>query len=155
LIVLFHSPAALGELEEGGDYRARFPDGRDLVDYVNQGRLGAIALRWPEAAHWLRFSCTADREVIARASDHVLLSVEVSGGELCVRGADDLFCWRRGCPDDRVVRMANGIYAVTACMALYSGSGPVRIFLHFAPTAAKPDLGYSSVPELFGEAPVH
>ena len=154
LWLLLYSPFAVKELEEGGDYRRRFPDGRDLVDYVNACRFGAIALRFPTQDHWLHLSATMDQSVIARASDHVRLGVEVWDHQLCVRGGDDLFSWQRACPDEQLITLDNGLYNVTACMVPHDGAGPVRIYLHFASTFALPELGYHRVPQLYCETPV-
>jgi hypothetical protein len=154
LHLLFFSPALMTELEEGVDYARHFPDGKDLVDYVNECRLGAIGLRWPNRDYWLHFSSTMDHAVIRRASDHVRLGVEVAGGQLCLRAGDDLFSWSARCPDEQLISLDDGIYEITACMTPDEGEGPVRIYFHVAPSGARPDLGYFRVPELFGETPV-
>ena len=154
LQILLYSPAALSELESGCDYGRRFPDGKDTVDYINECRIGAIGTRWPRQEYWLHFSSSMDQGVIARASDHARLGVVVSEGQLCVRGGDDLFRWQPQCPNEQLITVENGIYNVTACMLPFGGEGPVRIYLHFAATTARPELGYADVPELFCEAPV-
>ena len=154
LQILLYSPDALLELEHGGDYARRFPDGKDVVDYVNECRIGAIGTRWPDADYWLHFSSTMDQSVISKASDHARLGLVVSDGRLCVRGGDDLFKWMPRCPDEQLITMPDGVYNVTACMLPYGGEGPVRIYLHFAEAFARPDLGYADVPELFCEQPV-
>jgi hypothetical protein len=148
LLILLCSPRALGELEDGCDYARRFPDGKDLVDYINECRAGAIGVRWPGRDYWLHFSSTIDPAVIARASDHIRLGLTVQGGCLCVRRGDDLFAWRAACPDDQLVTVADGVYDVTACLLPHEGAGPVRIFLYLAPARARPDLGYADVPFL-------
>jgi hypothetical protein len=153
LQILLYSPPFVGELEDGQDYARGFPDGKDLVDWINECRLGAIGVRWPGRAYWIHFSSTLDQSVIARASDHVRLGLEVSRGLLCVRGSDDLFAWHSRCPDEQLITMRDGVYDVTACMVPYAGDGPVRIYVHLAPTPARPELGYETVPELFGESP--
>jgi hypothetical protein len=154
LHILLYSPHALSELEAGGDYGRHFPDGADLVDYINACKMGAIGIRWPAREYWLHFSATMDHSVIARASDHVRMGVTVSGQVLCVRASDDLFKWSTECPNEQLITLEDGVYEVTACMVPYDGEGPVRIYLHFAPTPARPELGYDRVPELFGEPPV-
>ena len=95
-----------------------------------------------------------DHAVIARASDHALLGVEVREQQLCVRGGDDLFTWKTRCPDEQLVTVENGFYMVTAMMLPVEDDGAVRIYFHFAPAPAAPELGYASIPELFCEAPV-
>ncbi len=154
LQIILYSPLALRELERGGHYATHFPDGRDLVDYMNDCRLCALGTRWPTSDHWLHLSSTMDHGVIARASDHVRLGIEVTSGLLCVRSGDDLFDWPGPCADEQLVSLDNGPYAVTACMLPYGGEGAVRIYLHFAQTPARPDLGYDMVPELYCEEPV-
>ncbi len=154
LQILLYSPSALRELEDGCDYGRKFPDGKDLVDYVNECRIGAIGTRWPRQDYWLHFTSTLDQSVIARASDHARLGVVVSEGQLCIRSGDDLFEWQPRCPDEQRITVPDGVYDVTACMLPYAGVGPVRIYLHFAPAHARPELGYANVPELFCEAPV-
>jgi hypothetical protein len=154
LFILLYSPAILGELEDGRDYGRRFPDGKDLVDYLNECRVGAIGIRWPERAYWLHFSDTLDHSIIARASDHARIGVVVQGKQLCVRGGDDLFRWSGRCSDEQRISLPDGTYEVTACMVPQEGDGPVRIYIHFARAHARPELGYASVPELFCEAPV-
>jgi hypothetical protein len=155
LQILLYSPGSLRELEDGCDYGRKFPDGKDLVDYINECRIGAIGTRWPRQDYWLHFSSTMDQSVISRASDHARLGVLVTDGQLCVRGGDDLFKWRPRCPEEQLITMADGVYNVTACMLPFGGDGPVRIYLHFAEAPARPDLGYADVPELFCEAPVY
>ena len=154
LQILMYSPPAVRQLEDGCDYARNFPDGKDVVDYMNECRICAIGTRWPMRDYWLHFSSTMDHAVIARASDHVLLGLEVTKRQLCVRGGDDLFKWDPKCPDEQLVTLDDGIYMVTAIMVPYDGDGPVRIYLHFASTFARPELGYARVPELFCEAPV-
>jgi len=155
LYILLCSPLAVTQLEEGGDYMTRFPDGKDMVDYINECRLAAIATRWPQRPHRLHFSSTMDPGVISRASDHVRLGIEVWHQQLCVRSGDDLFAWRRRCPEDQLISVADGLYAVTACMIPSAReSEAVRIYLHLAPSQARPELGYSDVPLLYGESPV-
>jgi hypothetical protein len=154
LQILLYSPGTLRLLEDGGDYAAKFPDGKDVVDYINECRIGAVGTRWPRGDYWLHFSSTMDQSVIARASDHARLGVEVTDGQLCVRGGDDLFKWRKRCPDEQLITLDDGVYNVTACMVPFGGDGPVRIYLHFAAAPARPELGYATVPELFCEAPV-
>jgi len=154
LQIIMYSPVAVRDLEEGCDYAAQFPDGKDLVDYMNECRVGAIGTRWPTRDYWLHFSSTMDQTVIARASDHVLFGIEVGERQLFVRGGDDLYAWKGNCPDDQLVTLESGVYAVTACMIPYDGDGPVRIYLHFAGSVARLDLGYHRIPELFCEAPV-
>jgi hypothetical protein len=155
LQIMLYSPGEVRELEDGCDYARHFPDGRDIVDYMNECRLGAIGTRWPVRDYWLHFSSTMDHAVIARASDHVMLGLEVTDGQLCIRGGDDLFRWNSRCPDEQVITLDNGVYMVTAIMVPYDGDGPVRIYLHFAPAVMRPDLGYAHVPELFCEAPIY
>lgn len=155
LSILVYSPAALDDLKPGRNYVPWLPDGRDVVDHVNDCRLAAFGVRWPTLDYWLHFSSTLDHGVIARASDHVRMGIEVTGGQLCVRGGDDLFKWTTGCPRDQLVSIADGSYEVTACMVPYDGSGFVQIYLHFARTRAKPDMGYAKLPELYCEAPVY
>ncbi len=155
LQILLYSPGSLHELEDGCDYARKFPDGKDLVDYINECRIGAIGTRWPRQDYWLHFSSTMDQGVIARASDHARLGVVVSEGQLCVRGGDDLFKWRPRCPEEQLITIADGVYNVTACMLPFGGDGPVRIYLHFAEAPARPDLGYADVPEFFCEIPVY
>ncbi len=153
LQLILYSPQAATLLEEGGNYGQRFPDGCDMVDYVNASRFAAIGTRWPSRHHWLHFSSTMDHAVIQRASDHVRLGVEVTQGQLCVRGSDDLFSWTTRCPGEQIVSIADGYYALTACVVLDDMAETVRIYLHFAAALAKPDLGYDRVPELYGESP--
>ncbi len=153
LQIVLYSPPALADLEDGKSYAVRFPDGSDLVDKTNCGAIAAIGLRWPARDYWLHFSDSMDHRVVARASDHVRLGVSVSKRQLCVRGGDDLFSWKRRCPDDQLVTVADGLYEVTACMVPGGDDGPVRIYLHFAEVLALPDLGYDVVPELFCESP--
>ena len=126
LQILLYSPDELRQLEDGGTYARKFPDGKDVVDYVNECRLGAIGTRWPRHDYWLHFSSTMDQSVIARASDHARLGIVVSKGQLCVRGGDDLFKWQRRCPDEQLITMDDGVYNVTACMLPYGGEGPVH-----------------------------
>ncbi len=154
LRILFYGPDALNELENGGDYGRRFPDGKDLVDYINECRIGAVGTRWPQQDYWLHFSTTMDQSVIARASDHARLGVAVSNNRLCVRGSDDLFEWTSTCPEEQVITVPDGVYNVTACMLPFDGDGPVRIYIHLAAAPARPELGYADVPELYCEAPV-
>jgi len=154
LQIILYSPFAVRDLERGGQYANHFPDGRDLVDHMNECRVGAIGTRWPTHDYWLHLSSTMDQGVIARASDHVRLGIEVENGLLCVRAGDDLFDWPGPCPDEQLVTLDSGAYAITACMLPYDGEGAVQIYLHFAPTPARPDLGYDMIPELFCEAPV-
>ena len=154
LQILLYSPGSLRTLEDGCDYARKFPDGKDIVDYINECRVGAIGTRWPHEDYWLHFSTTMDQSVISRASDHARLGLVVSDGQLCVRGGDDLFSWKPRCPNEQLITMADGVYNVTACMLPYGGEGPVRIYLHFAEAPARPELGYAMVPELFCEAPV-
>jgi hypothetical protein len=154
LFLLLYSPAVLAELEDGRDYARRFPDGKDLIDYMNECRVGALGIRWPERSYWLHFSATLDHAIIARASDHARLGVVVQGRQLCVRGGDDLFRWSGRCPDEQRISLPDGVYEVTACMVPFPGTGAVRIYLHLARASARPELGYASVPELFCEAPV-
>ncbi len=154
LQILLYSPFVAVELEDGGMYAKHFPDGKDLVDYMNECRFAALAMRWPGRDYWLHFSTTMDHSVIARASDHVRLGIQVADQQLCVRGSDDLHGWRRECPNEQLVTVEDGIYDVTACMVPYNGDGPLRIYLHLAPAVAMPELGYGRVPELFCEAPV-
>jgi hypothetical protein len=142
------------DLEKGRDYARSLPDGRDVIDHMNDCRVGALGTRWPARDYWLHFSSTMDHSVIARASDHVVLGLEVSDGQLCVRGGDDLFAWPGRCPDEQLITLPSGLYMVTAIMLPYEGEGPVRIYLHFADTLARPELGYDRIPELFCEAPV-
>ncbi len=148
-----YSPAAVGALEEGKNYGVRFPDGGDLVDKTNDGSIAAIGLRWPARDYWLHFSASMDHRVVARASDHVRLGVRVAARQLCVRGGDDLFLWKKRCPGDQLITVADGLYEITACMVPGGEDGPVRIYLHFAAVMALPDLGYDAVPELFCESP--
>jgi hypothetical protein len=150
--ILLFSPQ-LVDLEERADYARRFPDGKDLVDYVNECRMAAIGVRWPRAEYWLHFSSTMDHSVIRRASDHVRLGIEVVGGQLGVRAGDDLFRWSRRTPDDQLISLEDGFYEVTACM-MPEQDGPIRIYIHLARCPARPELGYQHVPELFGEPPV-
>jgi hypothetical protein len=154
LMILFHSPSAARQMEEGGDYRTHFPDGRDIVDQLNAGRFGAFGTRFPDADYWLHFSSTMDHSVIARASDHVMFGLEGDADQLCVRAGDDLFSWRGQCPGEQLISIESGVYAVTACMLPVGGDGPIRIYMHFAHTFAKPELGYDRVPELYCESPV-
>jgi hypothetical protein len=154
LQIIMYSPFAASEMEDGRDYAARLPDGRDLVDHMNDCRMLAVGTRWPEHGYWLHFSSSLDHAVIARASDHALFGVEVRDQQLCVRAGDDLFRWDPACPNEQLVSIEDGFYMVTAMMLPFDGEGPVRIFLHFAPAVAPPDLGYSTVPELFCEAPI-
>ncbi|MEQ9324255.1 MAG: hypothetical protein RIF41_34145 [Polyangiaceae bacterium] len=154
LQIIMYSPFAVGEMEEDGDYAARLPDGRDLVDHMNECRVVAIGTRWPQRHYWLHFSSSMDHAVIARASDHALLGVEVREQQLCIRGGDDLFKWKTRCPDEQLVTIEDGFYMVTAMMLPVEGDGAVRIYFHFAPAPAAPEFGYASVPELFCEAPV-
>jgi hypothetical protein len=151
--ILLYAPFAALEMREGGDYAATLPDGRDLVDHVNDCSIGVLSTRFPDAHHWLHFSASMDHGVISRASDHLRLGVEVRDGQLCVRGGDDLFRWRPKCPDEQIVSLEDGFYEVTACMVPYAGEGPVRIYLHFARAAAKPELGYHRLPELYCDVP--
>ena len=154
LSIIMYSPFAAVEMESGCDYARRLPDGRDLVDHMNECRILAMGTRWPERGYWLHFSTTLDHAVIARASDHALFGVEVRDQQLCVRGGDDLHEWRTGCPDEQLVSIEDGFYMVTAMMVPVDEDGPVRIYMHFASSPVPPDLGYSDVPELFCEAPV-
>ncbi|MSP24582.1 MAG: hypothetical protein EXR75_05340 [Myxococcales bacterium] len=151
LMVLLYAPPAASDLRDGKSYATFFPDGHDLVDKLNSGEFAAVGVRWPRADYLLAFSATLDRTVIARASDHVRLGMRVTGNTVCVRGSDDLFCWS-DCPHEQRIRVADGLYEVTACMVPSPEHSLVRIFFHFALVAALPDLGYMSVPELFGEA---
>jgi hypothetical protein len=151
LQILFFSPSALSALEDGKSYAARFPDGADLVDTTNAGTVAAVGLRWPARDYWLHLSGSMDHRIVARASDHVRLGLRVEAKQLCVRGGDDLFEWRRRCPDEQLVTIADGHYEITACMVPPSDDGPVRIYLHFVRVIALPDLGYESVPELYCE----
>jgi hypothetical protein len=161
LQILMYSPAALADLQEGKSYGQRFPDGNDLVDKTNAGTVAAVGLRWPGRDYWLHFSERMDHRVVARASDHVRLGVTVTARQLCVRGSDELFAWKRRCPNDQLVTIADGMYEVTACMvpasvgrdAASDKEGPVRIYLHFNRVVALPDLGYEVVPELYCESP--
>jgi hypothetical protein len=160
--ILLYAPEALAELVPGSDYSVRFPDDKDLVDYVNECRIGAFGTRWPTRDYWLHVSASFNERVIARAQDHVRFGVAVSGGQLCVRGTDDLFAWRARCPEEQIVTLPDGIYAVTACIVSHETMttsrkkriDPVRIYLHFARATATPDLGYFEVPVLRGEPPV-
>lgn len=154
LQILMFSPFAVGEMEAGRDYAAKFPDGRDLIDHMNECRLLALGTRWPQREYWLHFSSSMDHTVIARASDHALFGVEVRGQQLCVRGGDDLFEWQPRCPDEQLVTIEDGFYMVTAMMLPVAVGEAVRIYLHFAPAPAPPELGYADIPELFCEAPV-
>jgi hypothetical protein len=154
LHILVFSPEVLADLDNGGDYARHFPDGKDLVDYVNECRMAAIGVRWPQAEYWLHFSSTMDHSVIRRASDHVRLGIEVRGGQLSVRAGDDLFRWSKRCPDDQLVSLDDGFYEMTACMMPEEDARSLRIYLHLAQRAARPELGYQYVPELFGEPPV-
>jgi len=154
LFILVYSPGTLSELEEGGDYGTCFPDGRDLVDYVNDCRLGAVGVRFPARDYWLHFSAAMDHSVIVSATDHVLFGVEVTGQQLCVRGSDDLFCWDRACPGEQILSVEDGTYNVTACIVSQFEDGAFRIFMHFARVAARPELGYERVPELYCQAPI-
>lgn len=154
LQILLFSPGEVRELEDGGDYARHFPDGHDLVDYMNDCRIGAIGTRWPSREYWLHFSSTMDHAVIERASDHIVLGLRVTDKQLCIRGGDDLFRWQKRCPDEQLVTVEDGVYMVTAIMLPYEGEGPVRIYFHLARSVAQPDLGYNRVPELFCEAPV-
>jgi len=153
LQLMLYGPRAASLLEDGGNYGQRFPDGCDMVDYVNDSRFAAIGTRWPSRQHWLHFSSTMDSSVIQSASDHVRLGVEVTDGRLCVRGSDDLFRWTTRCPGEQIVSIDDGFYELTACVVLDEDSALVRIYLHFAQVPAKPELGYDRVPELYGESP--
>ncbi len=153
LMLLLYSPAAADALRLKKNYARCFPDGRALVDKVNDGEFAACGVRWAAADYLLHFSATLDHAVIARASDHVRLGLRVTSSTVCVRGGDDLFDWSE-CPHDQRLRVADGLYEVTACMLQPARDLAVRIYFHFAPVAALPDLGYLEVPELYGEAPV-
>jgi hypothetical protein len=150
--LILYSPQVAALLEDGGNYGVRFPDGHDLIDYVNESRFAAIGTRWPTRDHWLHFSATMDHAVIQNATDHVRVGVEVGQGQLCVRGSDDLFQWTTRCPGEQIVSLDNGCYEVTACMVLDDEAELVRIYLHFAHVPARPELGYDRVPELYGES---
>jgi len=154
LSIVMYPPSAVTELEEGCDYGATFPDGRDLIDYVNESRLAAVGVRFSSGEYWLHFSATLDGTVIAAARDHVRLGIEIDNQQLCVRGSDDLFRWTAKCPGEQIVSLENGFYEVTACMVPHRNDGLLRIFLHFARLPARPDLGYARLPELHCEAPV-
>jgi hypothetical protein len=121
---------------------------------MNECRVLAIGTRWPQRDYWLHFSSSMDHAVIARASDHALFGIEVREQRLCVRGGDDLFRWQTSCPDEQLVTIEDGFYMVTAMMLPVDGDEAVRIYLHFAPAAAPPELGYADVPELYCEPPV-
>ncbi len=111
LQLILYAPQALANLDQGGNYGARFPDGCDLVDYVNRCRIAALATRFPQSPHLLHFSSTFDNNVIARASDHLILGLNIIGNCLCVRSGDDLFDWRQSCPDEQRVSLAAGNYS--------------------------------------------
>ncbi|MCA9625191.1 MAG: hypothetical protein KC731_39480 [Myxococcales bacterium] len=154
LQILVHSPAFTRELEEGGRYADKLADGRDLVDHMNDGHLLAVGIRWPTEGYWLHFSSSMDHRIIARASDHAVFRLSVREQQLCVRGGDDLFRWKRRVPDEQVVTAEDGDYLVTAMMTPYAGDGQVRIYFHFARAGLAADIGYSEVPELFCESPL-
>lgn len=92
--------------------------------------------------------------MISRASDHVRLGLQIGGGQLCVRGGDDLFSWKCRCPGEQLVSLEDGLYEVTACLLPFEEVGPARIFLHLAAVPALRELGYERVPELFCDPPV-
>lgn len=152
--VLLYSPPALSELEAGGRYAARLPDGRDLTDCINSADVAAFGTRWDRADYWIHFSTSMDHTVIAQASDHVLLGVQVSQRQLCVRGGDDLFEWKPACPGEQILTLDDGYYHATVCMLPFDGQGAVRIYVHMAPCSHRPDLGYGDVPELYCVPPV-
>jgi hypothetical protein len=151
ITLLFYSPSVVRDLKKGRDYMRCFPDGKDTVDYLNECRMGIVGVRWPAQQYWLHFSSTLDHSVIARASDHVRLGLEVSDQQIHVRGGDDLVRWEPRCPNDSVISVPNGIYEVTACMVPFDPEvdGPVQIYFHFVKALARPELGYADVPELF------
>lgn len=154
LQLILYAPQALRDLEDGRNYGAKFPDGRDLVDYVNECRVAALTTRFPQREHLLHFSSTFDNSVIARASDHVILGLNVVGHCLCVRSGDDLFRWQGHCPDEQLLSADDGNYSVTACMLPPAADGPIRIYFHFIRVPARADLGYARLPELYAAAPV-
>jgi len=153
ITILFYTPSVVAELKKGRDYMRCFPDGKDTVDYLNECRMGVVGVRWPQQDYWLHFSSTLDHSVIARASDHVRLGLEVSDQQLHVRGGDDLVRWEPLCCNDSVISVPNGIYEVTACMVPFDpeNDGSVQIYFHFVQARARPELGYANVPELFGD----
>jgi hypothetical protein len=116
LCILLYAPSALDALQAGTDYSTRFPDDKDIVDYMNECRVGAFGTRWPTRDYWLHLSASFNERVIARARDHVRFGVAVTGGQLCVRGSDDLFKWNKRCPDEQIVTVPDGVYEVTACI---------------------------------------
>jgi hypothetical protein len=154
LSILLHSPESLSDCRKGKCYVPWLPDGRDLVDHVNDCGLAAFGVRWAELRYFMHFSAGLDRGVIARASDHIRLGIRIVGGQLHVRGGEDLFRWDPSCPQEQIVSIADGLYDVTACMLPYDESGYVEIFVGFAPNLALPELGYAELPELYCEAPV-
>lgn len=154
LSILLYSPSALSELRPRQSYVPFLPDGRDLVDHVNECRVAAFGVRWAELRYAVHFAASLDRSVIARSSDHIRLGIHIAEGQLCVRGGEDLFDWRPACPSEQIVSIADGLYEVTLCMVPYDASGRVEIFTCFAPALAPPDLGYADLPELYCEPPV-
>lgn len=154
LQLFMYAPRALGGLEDGRNYAAKFPDGRDLVDYVNESRVAALSTRWPQRSHLLHFSSTFDNSIISRASDHVVLGISVQGSCLYVRGGDDLYNWKNSCPGEQLISVDDGSYSVTACMLPLADDGLVRIYFHFVRVPARAELGYARLPELYATAPV-
>ena len=154
LSVLLYSPTALADCRKGHCYVPWLPDGRDLVDHVNDCGLAAFGVRWAELRYFMHFSASLDHSVIARSSDHIRMGIRIEGGQLWVRGGEDLFRWDPSCPNEQIVSIADGLYDITACMVPYDASGYVEIFIGFASALAPPELGYAELPELFCEAPV-
>lgn len=106
----------------------------DLV--VNGG--GVLTVRFERDGYLpvdRTFSGAMDHSVIVSATDHVMFGVEVTGQQLCVRGSDDLFGWKKACPGEQILSVDDGFYNVTACIVSQFDDDRVTLSLMSRPWA--------------------
>ena len=150
--IILYSPFAVAHIRSDEDYlAAHFWQPADVARHVVDCTLSAFATGSPGTFHLTLHDGVLDAAELAAASAKAALGVEVRDSRLCVRDLYDLMQWSPDCPEAQQVALADGFYSLTA----YTSAPPSGILgdhqevvLHLAPSAARPVLRWSGVPDL-------
>ena len=153
--IAFFSAKAMENVAPGTDFfTAEFNDPKQIAAHIQKGDITAFCTG--TGGDFDLHFCTSypTPEIKEQYPVSVQLGLEVQGGSVRFCDVYWLMDWDDDFPEDQVIPMDDGFYALTACTRMpesgYWG-GDQTIYIYFAKVDSMPKLPWTGIPYLFTE----
>jgi hypothetical protein len=150
--IVLYSPLAAAHIARGDDYlKSHFWKPEDVARHVNDCEISAFSTGGPGRFVLRLYDGQIDSAGVEASSVQARLGVQVHEGLLCFRDLYDLLDWEPSCPEAQTLSVPSGFYRITAYTSPPSSGilgDDQAVWLHLEPSAEKPRLAWSGVPDL-------